>query len=37
MHVPARHLLLHAVVMLLIGLFAGIPYGKAILGKKRSL
>jgi len=34
MDIPARHLLFHAVVILLIGLFAGIPYGKAILGKK---
>ena len=34
MDVSARHLLFHAAVILLIGLFAGIPYGKAILGKK---
>lgn len=34
MDLPARHLLFHATVILLIGLFAGIPYGKAILGKK---
>ncbi|HEX9626482.1 MAG TPA: hypothetical protein VGA00_06040 [Acidiferrobacterales bacterium] len=34
MDLPARHLLFHAAVILLIGLFAGIPYGKAILGKK---
>ena len=34
MDLPARHLLFHAAVILLIGLFAGIPYGKAILSKK---
>jgi hypothetical protein len=34
MDVPARHLLLHAVVILLVGLMAGFPYGKAILGDK---
>ena len=34
MDIPARHLLFHAAVILLIGLFAGIPYGKAILRKK---
>lgn len=34
MDVPARNLLLHATVILLIGLLAGIPYGKAILNKK---
>ena len=34
MDLPARHLLFHAAVVLLIGLFAGIPYGKAILDKK---
>ena len=34
MDVSGRHLLFHAAVILLIGLFAGIPYGKAILGKK---
>jgi hypothetical protein len=30
MEESARHLMFHAVVMLLAGLFAGIPYGKAI-------
>jgi hypothetical protein len=30
MDVPARHLLLHAVIIYLIGLLAGIPYGTAI-------
>ena len=34
MDVPARYLLFHAAVILLIGLLAGIPYGKAILNKK---
>ena len=34
MDVSGRHLLFHAAVILLIGLFAGIPYGKAILRKK---
>ena len=30
MDVPARHLLLHAVIVYFIGLLAGIPYGAAI-------
>jgi hypothetical protein len=30
MDVPARHLLLHAVIVYLVGLLAGIPYGAAI-------
>jgi hypothetical protein len=30
MDVPARHLLLHAVIIYIIGLLAGIPYGAAI-------
>lgn len=33
MDLPARHLLFHAAVILLVGLLAGIPYGKAILNK----
>lgn len=33
MEEPARHLLFHAVIILLIGLLTGIPYGKAILTK----
>lgn len=31
MEEPARHLLFHGVVVLLVGLLTGIPYGKAIL------
>lgn len=34
MDVPARYLIFHAALILLIGLLAGIPYGKAILNKK---
>lgn len=34
MDLPARHLLFHAAVILLVGLLAGIPYGKAILHKR---
>src|SRR5262245_10810028 len=34
MEAPARHLLFHAVVILLVGLIAGFPYGKAIPGNK---
>jgi hypothetical protein len=30
MDVPARHLLLHAVIVYLVGLLAGFPYGAAI-------
>jgi hypothetical protein len=30
MDVPARHLLLHAVIVYLVGLLAGLPYGAAI-------
>ena len=30
MDVPARHLLLHAVIIYLVGLLAGFPYGAAI-------
>jgi hypothetical protein len=30
MDVPARHLLLHAMIVYLVGLLAGIPYGAAI-------
>lgn len=33
MEESARYLMFHAVIMLLAGLLAGIPYGKAILGK----
>ena len=31
MEESARHLMFHAVIVLLVGLLAGIPYGKAIL------
>jgi hypothetical protein len=34
MEEPARHLLFHGVIILLLGLLAGIPYGKAILKNK---
>ena len=34
MEEPARHLLFHGVIVLLLGLFAGIPYAQAILKKK---
>lgn len=34
MDLPARHLLFHGAIILLIGLLAGIPYGKAILRKQ---
>jgi len=33
MEEPARHLMFHAVIVLLVGLIAGIPYGKAIVMK----
>ncbi len=32
---PARHLLLHGVILLLIGLLAGIPLGRAIVGQAK--
>ncbi len=31
MEEPARHILFHGVVVLLVGLLTGVPYGKAIL------
>lgn len=31
---PARHLLFHGVIILLLGLLAGIPYGRAIVKKE---
>ena len=34
MEESARHLLFHGVIILLLGLLAGIPYGRAILMKK---
>jgi hypothetical protein len=34
MEEPARHLLFHGVIILLIALLAGIPYGKSILKKE---
>lgn len=34
MDLPARHLLFHAAVILLVGLLAGIPYGKALLHQR---
>ena len=34
MEEPARYLLFHGVIVLLLGLLAGIPYGKAILREK---
>jgi hypothetical protein len=34
METPARHLLFHGGVVLLIGLLAGFPFGKAIAGKR---
>lgn len=33
MEEPARHLMFHAVIVLLAGLLAGIPYGRAIIRK----
>ena len=35
MEEPARHLLFHGVIILLLGLLAGIPYGRAILKKEQ--
>lgn len=35
MEEPARHLLLHGVIILLLGLLAGIPYGRALLKKEQ--
>lgn len=35
MEEPARHLLFHGVIILLLGLLAGIPYGRAILKKQQ--
>ncbi len=32
MESPSRHLLFHGVVVLLVGLLAGVPYGRAIVG-----
>ncbi len=34
MEEPARYLLFHGVIILLLALLAGIPYGKAILNKE---
>ncbi len=34
MEEPARHLLFHGVIILLLALLAGIPYGRAILRKE---
>ena len=34
MEEPARHLLFHGVIIFLLGLFAGIPYARAILKRK---
>ncbi len=34
MEEPARHLLFHGVIILLLALLAGIPYGRAILKKE---
>ena len=34
MEEPARYLLFHGVIVLLLGLLAGIPYGKAILNRE---
>lgn len=34
MDIPARHLLFHAALILLIGLLAGIPYGRAIVRQR---
>ncbi len=34
MEEPARHLLFHGAIILLLGLLAGGPYGKAILKKE---
>lgn len=34
MEEPARHLLFHGAIILLLALLAGIPYGRAILKKK---
>lgn len=35
MEEPARYLLFHGVIILLLGLLAGIPYGRAILKKEQ--